>query len=346
MSPSFASPPAASSAGFGASTTIGAGAATSTSFGLAAAAAAAAAAASSSAFLSLCFSSSAALSCLSICSLLCSTRSISSICLPFWISSRSLSSRVSNSSNLAILPSSFITCFSITLITSFWISCSSRSARSLALTAAAANPVATAALTVAAEGGLVRASSAVPSPSGLAGPPLALSSTSIMTSAPAPAAASLLSARAGSDSQRTSRAFFAAAAATLGPTMVARKATWAITGLPVSANGLISPPSWPSPGFSPSSWSKKGSSIGRERKKVMHWSWDFVPTCSATFCQFSPWVSRPSKSNKVSSLVHALGSAPSAAGLASILTKSVSVIPAGQGFWPFFISSNDSGLRS
>ena len=46
--------------------------------------------------------------------------------------------------------------------------------------------------------------------------------------------------RAGSVSKRTSRAFRAAAAATFGPIMVARNATWAMTGFPVSTKGLTS----------------------------------------------------------------------------------------------------------
>ena len=84
--------------------------------------------------------------------------------------------------------------------------------------------------------------------------------------------------------------------------------------------------------------------MGRERKKVMHWSWDLVPTCSATSAQFSPKVSNPSSKRRVSSLVQRSGSISALE--ASMRTKSVSVIPGGKGLSPFLSSAKLSSERS
>lgn len=78
-------------------------------------------------------------------------------------------------------------------------------------------------------------------------------------------------------------------------------------GLPVSAKGMRSGPSWLAPGCTPcgflprsSSSSRNSSSMGSCKKCRMHCTWDLLPTWSAMSPHRSLCSSRPSSSSKVS----------------------------------------------
>mmetsp|Transcript_15638 Transcript_15638/g.51332 ORF Transcript_15638/g.51332 Transcript_15638/m.51332 type:complete len:231 (+) Transcript_15638:838-1530(+) len=105
----------------------------------------------------------------------------------------------------------------------------------------------------------------------------------------------------GDRKRHTSGAAFAAAAATRGPTQVARNATLAMTGLgaPWKGTRACVPPS-PSSNSSPStpSCARKPSSTGKRTNRMTHCSADFVPTRAATARQSSPC--RSAASNKAS----------------------------------------------